>query len=465
MGGGSKGTPTNRPLSSQENSLLASQTDLNKQAVNMALESANRSAKSQADWEAYYRDTEIGANDPNSQLYAATVAGNDSNQAATSGYNAAINSLAGSYSGASSDLASGFNSEMRGLASRYGNESLSNAKETANTINGYANEYNNFMGGIDKSIGTADEGILGRLRANNLSGLSTANNNASRSLQAQLAQRGMLNSGIGAKSMTDLNSNYMNSLSGTLANTYGQAIKDSDAMRGNRVDLNTQRLNGMIGASSSAGQGIGSALDKQFSSMSDAMKSGYQANSGALQSGYNAQNSALGGSLAALSGMNQQRISNLTNYAQLGRGMAGISSNYLGQAGTGFSNASNSAGNAFNSITGLNNNYANAQSAAKGQAMSGLGSLAGSLGGAAIMASSDKRLKDNITQIGTVGELNLYIWTWNDEAVRIGANHAPAIGVIAQEVQELYPDAVGEIQEGYLGVDYNKVIAYAKESK
>lgn len=73
-----------------------------------------------------------------------------------------------------------------------------------------------------------------------------------------------------------------------------------------------------------------------------------------------------------------------------------------------------------------------------------------SLGSAAIMAS-DIRLKENVRQIGyTNGGLPLYQYNyiWSDK---------PEIGVMAQEVEQVLPEAVIEHSSGYKMVDYSKV--------
>jgi hypothetical protein len=97
---------------------------------------------------------------------------------------------------------------------------------------------------------------------------------------------------------------------------------------------------------------------------------------------------------------------------------------------------------------------------AKGQAMAGIfnlpaqflgmqyGAKVGTPGFGSIF--SDRRLKRNITKIGTRPDgLGVYEF----EYVWGGGRQ---IGLMAQEVQEVYPDAVGEAG-GYLTVNYSKV--------
>lgn len=61
---------------------------------------------------------------------------------------------------------------------------------------------------------------------------------------------------------------------------------------------------------------------------------------------------------------------------------------------------------------------------------------------------SDIRLKDNIRQIGP----RLYSWDWNDEARRLGIDHQPTTGELAQEVAIYAPDRVRVGPHGYLQI-------------
>jgi cytoskeletal protein CcmA (bactofilin family) len=74
-----------------------------------------------------------------------------------------------------------------------------------------------------------------------------------------------------------------------------------------------------------------------------------------------------------------------------------------------------------------------------------------------ILAFSDKRLKDNVTPIESsldiIKAIGGYTYTRNDW------NDKPGIGTIAQEVQEVLPNAVYEDEAGYLSVDYNAITA------
>lgn len=78
----------------------------------------------------------------------------------------------------------------------------------------------------------------------------------------------------------------------------------------------------------------------------------------------------------------------------------------------------------------------------------GLGSLAVGAG-----LFSDIRLKKNIRQIGQQHGYRWYLWEWNETARALGLQ-GYSEGVLAHEVVELNPDAIG-LRDGYLTVDYS----------
>src|SRR3546814_1455249 len=88
----------------------------------------------------------------------------------------------------------------------------------------------------------------------------------------------------------------------------------------------------------------------------------------------------------------------------------------------------------------VNQNYQN-QMNAYGAKMGGLFGLAGSLGGAAIM--SDRRLKAEIKRVGKLDNgLNVYSY-------RYKAGGATHLGLMADEVEKLHPEAVVAGNNGF----------------
>lgn len=83
------------------------------------------------------------------------------------------------------------------------------------------------------------------------------------------------------------------------------------------------------------------------------------------------------------------------------------------------------------------------------------------------IASSDERLK---TKVGTldnaldkVCSIDGFLYTWNDKA-QSKDKETVQVGVSAQQVQEVLPEAVAEGEEGYLGVKYDKLVPLLIES-
>jgi hypothetical protein len=78
------------------------------------------------------------------------------------------------------------------------------------------------------------------------------------------------------------------------------------------------------------------------------------------------------------------------------------------------------------------------------------------LGGAGIMAFSDVRLKENIKPVGVMPNgLTLYSFEYVDEIKSHPlAGDGVHVGVMAQEVEQVFPYAVKTLDDGYKVVDY-----------
>lgn len=98
----------------------------------------------------------------------------------------------------------------------------------------------------------------------------------------------------------------------------------------------------------------------------------------------------------------------------------------------------------------------NAQNQANNSTMGGLFGLAGTLGGAAMKYGpaliSDARLKDNIRRIGTADNgLPIYAFQYKGD-------DTPRMGLMAQDVLHVKPDAVVTMPNGFMAVDYGKAL-------
>lgn len=78
------------------------------------------------------------------------------------------------------------------------------------------------------------------------------------------------------------------------------------------------------------------------------------------------------------------------------------------------------------------------------------------LGATAAGAFSDIRLKKSLKTLGELDNgIKIYSWKWNDVADDMGySDDSYTKGVIAQEVQEIVPDAVMQDDSGFLMVNY-----------
>lgn len=80
--------------------------------------------------------------------------------------------------------------------------------------------------------------------------------------------------------------------------------------------------------------------------------------------------------------------------------------------------------------------------------------------------TSDQRLKNNVQIIGNatdkIQQINGVYFTWDTEKIKDSDYILPKrehdIGVIAQDVQKVFPEVVLEREDGYLAVDYNRLV-------
>ena len=94
----------------------------------------------------------------------------------------------------------------------------------------------------------------------------------------------------------------------------------------------------------------------------------------------------------------------------------------------------------------------------KAAKINAVGSVIGAVIGA--IPFSDEKLKTNIKKIRKLKNgVTLYKWDWTETAKKLGIEHNPTRGVLAQEVIKTHPHAVKLNSNGYLSVDYGRVLA------
>lgn len=94
--------------------------------------------------------------------------------------------------------------------------------------------------------------------------------------------------------------------------------------------------------------------------------------------------------------------------------------------------------------------------------MDAAGNILGGMASAGIF--SDIRLKKNIVKTKTFNGINIYKWEWNDIAKELGVSNQPTVGVIAQEILEIYPEVIKE-DRGYYTVNYPKLLEVISEQE
>lgn len=151
-----------------------------------------------------------------------------------------------------------------------------------------------------------------------------------------------------------------------------------------------------------------------------------------------------------------------------GRGIGAVTA---GNAARGLLNSGSTAKGIAEFSTGLQNQYADnymqrllglsdiglkagglvtgAGQTSSSKSKPGIGKFLGQIIGS--VAASDRRLKKNIFKIGRLANgLNLYQFSYIN-------NMGPYIGVMADEVAEIQPEALGPVLHGYMTVDYSKI--------
>lgn len=87
--------------------------------------------------------------------------------------------------------------------------------------------------------------------------------------------------------------------------------------------------------------------------------------------------------------------------------------------------------------------------------------VAAPIAGAVIAAMSDERLKDQLSTLDNgpfeVRNCSWYTWKWNENAEKLGLKGF-SCGLLAQEVEKEYPDAIIMGYEGYLMINYTRLM-------
>ena len=164
--------------------------------------------------------------------------------------------------------------------------------------------------------------------------------------------------------------------------------------------------------------------------------------------------STAGAKTGARTGILDRDMSNRMSLANVFQGQQVSGPQNLSRGGGGLANVSGQMAQDRQSGDRMAMQGWQAQQQAQGSMWGGLGSLAGSLGGAWILAS-DERLKQNMTPIDTLpSNITVYEFQYIDDP------ETTYTGVSAQELRKIKPELVSE-RNGFLMVNYFELIDQA----
>jgi hypothetical protein len=361
------------------------------------------------DQEKAAQDQIRGLNTAQSQATGYINAGTD---ALNSNFGSAISSLGSNFGAGANALTQNYGAGNAALTQNYGQANNALTSNYAQALQPYLTNYGQANSGVT-ALGNAlglngqggNDAALAQLRST--PGYKFQQQTLDDTVNAQAAASGMNASGNQLLALNKVNQGLADSTSNNYISQLQPFLGASNAAAGGIANVNTGLGNSLAGLNT----GLGNSL--------------------------NANATGLGNSLA-------------TNSANLGTSTAGA---YQGLGGA-VANQNNNLGQmAYSTQTGIGNANANADLAglnASGNIIKGLGSVA------TLAASifSDERLKEDIDQVGElIDGQPVYRYRY------IGDN-VFRIGLMAQDVEQIRPDAVTEIG-GYKAVDYGKATEFA----
>ena len=149
--------------------------------------------------------------------------------------------------------------------------------------------------------------------------------------------------------------------------------------------------------------------------------------------------------------------------SSVGSGMIKSGKNIIFKSGSNFIGEISTAGNltfisgSVNFGNNSSNNTINGNLTVKGYLSASAISCSGDI---IAFSTSDERLKDNITplsdNLNKLDMINAYNFDWKPNAFRSGKD----VGVLAQEIEKIMPEAVITRDTGYTAVDYQKLIGF-----
>ena len=444
-GGGGKGGSSQRPVTPEERRLWDAQAEQLDSMAKIAEEQFNLSKEDRAYYENVFRDgTDTQAKEAIAKLQY-QITGQEVPLEEIQGVNVdqllrdtILNSTpefqeaATKYIDNASQLTSKYGTEVTGLSSSF-----------SKSINDLTANYGQELQSIKEQTGTINQDVLSRETGAAMGGISQAYAEARKQMGSDLARRGLAGSGVEANLLA--NTYQQEALAKGQASTQARmsALQQSEAIRQQQAAYAGQQLQGGITGQQTA----------------------YQSNLGAIQNVYGVVNAQGLQNYQMSQAATLQGIAGLTQLAQAGQGIYAGSANYLAGASSTAGQAAQIAGSSAGNLASTNANYALQQQQMAAQSSAGIGSLVGTLGGAALggpigaalvggVASkgangSDIRLKTNIQFVGIENGHSIYTWDWRE-----GFDGGYNKGVIAQEVFVYMPQAISWDDAGFMRVNY-----------
>ena len=265
------------------------------------------------------------------------------------------------------------------LTQKYGADVTGLSKSFSDSLNQYTTNYQQELQTAKGQMGTANEDVLSRVQGSAQAGISSSYQEARKQLESTLARKGLSGSGVEANILSQNYQQEALAKSQAAVQARTQAIQESDAIRQQQLAL--------------AGQSYQAGVS--------GLQTGYNANLGAIQNVYGVTTANDLQNYQLRNAATLQGISGLTQVAQAGQGLYAGSQNYLAQAGASSGQAASIAGSSASSLASVNSQYELAQQQQKAQGLAGIGSLVGTLGGAAFMGAGSAGGFGNLFSLAT----------------------------------------------------------------
>lgn len=460
-----------------ENSLTQQGVMQNSDAWNRAVNNAN--LQRQSDYTNALNNSVGLGNAAQNQLFGQGLAVNQNafgqNQADASMMNqaAGINNQNSQFNAGQSNTVGMFNAGQTNQANQF-NAGLNNQANQQ--------QYNQNLGNAQFANAAQGQAFNQNLAASNFGNTAQNqlyNQNANNALFANASQNQLYNQNLGS----------MNAANAAQAQTYGQNLSNSQFQNAAQAQTYGQNLSSMNAANAAQNQtytqnmgalnAYNAAQAQNYNQNLSSMDAANSAQNQLFnQNGQNAQlynqaqnqafnqgtvnanlaNAAAAQNFGQSTAQRNQQINeayqaqqqplNLLNSLRTGAQVTSPQFGASPQAQVAGTNTAQIAQNGYNNQLGVYNS----QVGSNNQLTSGLFSL----GSAAIMAS-DRATKENIVKIGNRSDgLNIYSFQYKHE-YRDTWGHGQMIGVMADEVEKIYPDAVQTHPDGYKMVDYGRL--------